>query len=225
MDLTYVHTILTHGGPLAGVDVSRAVAELAAARKVLISADAIGRPEERRRRPTGEEMITLRDFWDKRRRGIPMWTLTRFAAATAMRFGEILRIRWDDLDTDGRMIIIRDRKHPRAKKGNDQTVPLLNGPCVIDGEVVDPLALVLSMPREGAEIFPFSSATISTMFTRAVASCGIDDLRFHDLRHDGTSRPFEAGYPIEQVAMVTGHKDWNMLRRYTQLSPEVLHRD
>ena len=112
-----------------------------------------------------------------------------------------------------------------AKKGNDQTIPLLNGPCVIDGETVDPLALIDSMPREGGRIFPFDSATISTSFTRGVASCNIEDLRFHDLRHDGVSRLFEAGYPIEQVSMVSGHKDWNMLRRSTQLAPEALHRD
>jgi len=37
------------------------------------------------------------------------------------------------------------------------------------------------------------------------------------------SRLFEAGFTIEQVAMVTGHKDWKMLRRYTHLRPEQLH--
>jgi len=154
-----------------------------------------------------------------------MWTVTQFATATAMRLGETCRIRWEDIDRDARTVIIRDRKHPHAKKGNDQTIPLLNGPCVIDGETVDPLALIDSMPREGGRIFPFDSATISTSFTRGVASCNIEDLRFHDLRHDGVSRLFEAGYPIEQVSMVSGHKDWNMLRRSTQLAPEALHRD
>jgi hypothetical protein len=40
---------------------------------------------------------------------------------------------------------------------------------------------------------------------------------------EGTSRLFEAGFSIEQVALVTGHKDWKMLRRYTHLKPETLH--
>ncbi len=62
------------------------------------------------------------------------------------------------------------------------------------------------------------------MFTRAVNDCDIDDLHFHDLRHDGASRLFEAGYEVQQVALVTGHRDWNMLRRYTQIKPESLHR-
>ena len=44
-----------------------------------------------------------------------------------------------------------------------------------------------------------------------------------DLRHEGTSRLFEAGFAIEQVALVTGHKDWKMLRRYTHLKRESLY--
>jgi site-specific recombinase XerD len=51
----------------------------------------------------------------------------------------------------------------------------------------------------------------------------IKNLHFHDLRHEATSRLFEAGFSIEQVALVTGHKDWKMLRRYTHLRPEHLH--
>jgi site-specific recombinase XerD len=51
----------------------------------------------------------------------------------------------------------------------------------------------------------------------------IPNLHFHDLRHEGTSRLFEEGFEIQQVALVTGHKDWRHLRRYTNLRPEDLH--
>lgn len=61
-------------------------------------------------------------------------------------------------------------------------------------------------------------------FRRACQELKIEDLHFHDLRHEGTSRLFEAGLSIERVALVTGHKDWRMLRRYTNLKPEDLHR-
>jgi hypothetical protein len=44
------------------------------------------------------------------------------------------------------------------------------------------------------------------------------------LRHEAASRLFEAGFTIEQVALVTGHRDWKMLKRYTNLRPEDLHR-
>jgi len=225
MDLSYVGTILRHGGALAGVDTAHALAHLASARAVLGASGAVSRPDERKRRPTDAELIALRDFWAQRRRGIDMWTVTQFAIATAMRLSEITRIRWSDLDEDSRTVTIRDRKHPRSKKGNDQTVPLLRGPTVINGAVIDPFEIIIRQAREAAEIFPYGAATVSTGFTRGVASCGIDDLRFHDLRHDGVSRLFEAGYSIEQVSLVSGHRDWNMLRRYTQIAPESLHRD
>jgi hypothetical protein len=58
---------------------------------------------------------------------------------------------------------------------------------------------------------------------RACQVLRIDDLHFHDLRHEGASRLFEAGFRIEHVALVTGHKDWKMLRRYTHVRPEALH--
>ena len=77
--------------------------------------------------------------------------------------------------------------------------------------------------NEDDRIFHYSSKSASTAFTRACAELKIEDLHFHDLRHEGTSRLFEAGFAIQQVALVTGHKDWKMLRRYTHLKPETLH--
>ncbi|MDA7429768.1 hypothetical protein PGB28_14970 [Primorskyibacter aestuariivivens] len=46
------------------------------------------------------------------------------ATATAMRLDEICRVEWTDLDVDRRMLMIRDRKDPRNKTGNDQRMPL-----------------------------------------------------------------------------------------------------
>jgi len=225
-DLSYVGTILRVGGPVAGVATAHALASLSSARAVLRASGTVARPQERTRRPTDAELVALRDYWAKRRRGIPMWTLTCFATATAMRLSEVCRIEHRDVDTAARTVIIRDRKHPRSKKGNDQKVPLLCGPCVIAGETVDPAALIAAQPREPGEprVFPYDPATVSTSFTRAVAACGIADLHYHDLRHDGVSRLFEAGYRIEEVSLVSGHRDWSMLRRYTNLDAASLHR-
>jgi len=49
---------------------------------------------------------------------------------------------------------------------------------------------------------------------------GIRDLRFHDLRHEATSRLFERGYQIHEVAQFTLHESWNELKRYTNIRPE-----
>jgi integrase len=57
---------------------------------------------------------------------------------------------------------------------------------------------------------------------RAMRLAGIEDLRFHDLRHEATTRLFEKGLNIMEVASITGHKDLRMLRRYTHLKAEDL---
>jgi len=48
------------------------------------------------------------------------------------------------------------------------------------------------------------------------------DIRFHDLRHEATSRFFEKGLNVMEVATITGHKDLRMLQRYTHLRAEDL---
>ncbi len=54
---------------------------------------------------------------------------------------------------------------------------------------------------------------------------GIDDPRFHDLRHEATSRLFELGiFDSMEVASITGHKILTMLKRYTHLKAEDLAR-
>jgi integrase len=75
----------------------------------------------------------------------------------------------------------------------------------------------------GGRIFPYNGRSVGTAFRRQCRELKIKNLHFHDLRHEATSRLFEAGFSIEQVALVTGHKDWKMLRRYTHLRPERLH--
>jgi integrase len=57
---------------------------------------------------------------------------------------------------------------------------------------------------------------------RATRRANIEDLRFHDLRHEATTRFFEKGLNIMEVASITGHKDLRMLRRYTHLKAEDL---
>lgn len=71
-------------------------------------------------------------------------------------------------------------------------------------------------------IFPYNPRSICAAFTRACRVLGIVDLRFHDLRHEATSRLFERGYHIHEVAQFTLHESWNESRRYTNLRPEKL---
>jgi integrase len=193
------------------------------ARMILNRLHLIGRPRERRRRPTADESQRLRGLWNGNpRQTIPMANIMDFAIASAWRLGEITRVTWTDFDTKKKTIIIRDRKDPREKEGNDQEVPVFP----------DMMKIIKRHEKTDDQIFPYNERSISTAFTRACQKLKIDNLHFHDLRHEGTSRLFEAKdkdgkpvYGIPEVALCTGHKDWKMLARYTQLNATDLHRD
>jgi integrase len=114
-------------------------------------------------------------------------------------------------------VVIRDRKDPRHKAGNDQTVPLLPAAWAI--------TLVLMADRTEGSLFGVRAASASTAFTRGCADLNppIPDLHFHDLRHRATAEFFRMGLDIPRVALLTGHKTWAMLRRYTAIAPADVH--
>jgi integrase len=185
---------------------------IGAARPKLSYLGLIGGGGLRERRPTEDELQRIVQ-WLSAERGLLYADVVRFAVLTAMRRGEIVRLAWADLDQDKKMVLIRDRKDPRAKVGNDQWVPLLG----------DAWALALRQPHAGPLIFPVHAQTLSKYFLECCRALSIPDLHFHDLRHEGISSMFESGFDIPQVAVVSGHKDWRHLRRYTQIKPESLH--
>lgn len=227
-DLSYLGTVLRYGGSIVDAEEAAALClvQLTAAQNVLRHSKRIAAPIERDRRPTEKELALLEQAFARRaKRATPLWDITLFAIATAMRLGEITRICWADFDEKKRTVIIRDRKDPQKKEGNDQTVPLLSGHFTWRGKVIDPVELIKQQPKTSDRIFPWAEKSISTLFTRFVGSSGIEDLHFHDLRHDAVSRLFEAGYDIPQVSQISGHKTWRNLARYTNLRPENLRQN
>lgn len=214
IDLTYIGGILKTSSAIWKMPVDQTAVSDARARLAHLGVSTKSR--ERTRRPTLIELDQLCEHFRGKgtRQRVPMVDVIQFAVATAMRLGEIIGLKWADLNEADRTIIIRDRKHPTEKAGNDQEVPLL-------GDAFD---IVQRQPRAGERIFPITEGTVSTLFPRACNKLGIDDLKFHDLRHEGVSRLFELGYSIEQVALVSGHRDWKMLARYTQIKAKDLHR-
>ncbi len=183
------------------------------ARPMLRKLRLIAKPKERDRRPSAAELENLYAYW-KYPRGyeLPMRDIVGFAISSAMRLGEIVALKQSDMDVEKRLVLIRDRKDPQRKDGNNQWIPLL-------GEA---WTIAKRQPKS-ERLFPYNGDAISRAFLRACEACEIEDLRFHDLRHEGTSRLFEAGYQIQEVALVTGHRDWKSLKRYTNLRPESLH--
>ena len=84
--------------------------------------------------------------------------------------------------------------------------------------------VIRRQPRGGELIFPLRPNSVSTLFPRACRKVGIVGLRFHDLRHTAVTRMFQRGMSLEEVALVSGHRTWQQLRRYTHLRPADLAR-
>jgi integrase len=204
---SHLSNIFTVARPAWGYPLSRQ--EFDDAITVIKKLGLIRKGNERNRRPTLEELDRLMEHFgrvrENRPSSIPMQKIVTFALFSTRRQEEITLLRWDDLDQD--RILVRDMKHPGDKKGN-------NVYCELPPEA---LAIIKSIPRGEPEIFPYSTDAISAAFTRACKILGIEDLRFHDLRHEGISRLFEKGRTIPQVAAVSGHRSWTSLKRYTHI--------
>jgi integrase len=186
-------------------------AEMQDAQRAMTRLDKIAPSNKRERRPTLAELdLLMQHFADRQIRvphAAPMCKIIAFAIFSTRRQEEITRIAWDDLDEPHSRILVRDMKHPGQKKGNDVW-------CELPPEA---LAIIKSMPKMKPEIFPYGTDAISAAFTRACPLYEIEDLRFHDLRHEGVSRLFEMGRTIPLAANVSGHRSWTSLKRYAQI--------
>lgn len=213
-DLSFFGAILKWGKHSRRMDLPTELSR--DARRDLSARNVSTRSAERDREPTPAELESLFAHWrDNKRQKIPMASICAFAMVTSMRQEEICSIELEDINVAKRTVIIRDRKHPRKKLGNDQTVPLLPAAWAI----IEPILA----SRKIGRVFPYQAASVSTAFTRTCSKLDIDDLRFHDLRHKATSDLFRTGLSIPQVALLTGHKTWTQLKRYTHTKAEDVH--
>ena len=187
------------------------------ARSALSARDIDTRGNDRERLMSPEEHKKLMKHYASKpmvKTNMPM--VINFALLTTMRLGEICRIRIEDLDRDNKTIIIRDRKHPRKKLGNHQVVPLINGAYEI--------ALQMAGDRTEGQLFKdHTEDAVGASFTRAVSKLKLGDLHFHDLRHTGITELFKQGLSIQLVAVLSGHSDWKMLKRYSHISANDVH--
>ena len=159
----------------------------------------------RERRVTVEELERLRTALAKCRNGL-LSNIVMFAIHTGMRRGEILSIRWSDINFDASTVHLAD-----TKNGEPRTVPLSS---------LALSALPATANRVTDErVFPLSPNAVRLAWERLKRRAGIKDLHFHDLRHEAISQFFELGLSIPEVALISGHRDFKMLFRYTHLRP------
>lgn len=173
----------------------------------------IGRSAQRDRRPTPLELWRLSRYFGRRKEGtIPMLHLMWFAIYSGRRDSEMCSLLWSDNNDDKQTGMVRDLKHPTQKTGNHKRFKY----------PASAWKIVQKQPRVDSRIFPYNPRTISTYFANACKILEINDLRWHDLRHEAVSRLFERGLRIEQVQLISLHENWQTLKRYTNLRPEDL---
>jgi len=206
-DITWLRLVFQQG---PAWDLPLPVAAIDEAARLARQQKLIGKAKRRNRRPTARELALLNEHFTRRddRADLPMRDIMWFAIHSCRRQAEITRLEWaDNRDGTG---LVRDLKHPREKKGNHKRFRY----------TAEALAIAQRQPATNAAIFPYNARSISAAFTRACHILEIADLRFHDLRHEGVSRLFEAGYSIVEVQQFSLHESWQMLQRYTNLRAE-----
>ncbi len=160
-----------------------------------------------RRLESNEEEIIMEAA---REYGGPIADIIQIAINTAMRRSEIAALNWKNINLENKTATLFD-----TKNGEDRTIPF--NTTVI--------SILQKTPRNiSSSVYSIKPDSISQAFERICDRAGIKNLRFHDLRHEATSRFFEMGLNIMEVAAITGHKDLAMLKRYTHLRAEDLAR-
>ncbi len=161
-------------------------------------------PKPRNRRLVQDEYDRLREAC-ARSRSTYLWPIIELAIETAMRRGELLSLKWQDINLDKCLAKLYD-----TKNGDDRSVPL----------TPRALRLLQQIPQTDERIFPVTSVAVRQAWDRLCRRAAIDDLHFHDLRHEAISRFFEKGLSVPEVALISGHRDYRMLFRYTHLRAE-----
>jgi len=130
------------------------------------------------------------------------------ALETCMRRGELLNLRWDNINYQAKTAYLA-----LTKNGQSRTVPLST-------RAIETLQ---ALPRSiDGRVLPVNFAALETNFKRARERAGLKDVRIHDLRHTAATRLAEKLPNLLELSAVTGHKSLAMLKRYYHPNPELL---
>lgn len=140
-----------------------------------------------------------------------LYTIVVLALSTGMRQGEIMGLRWPDVDLKAARLVLHD-----TKNGERRVVPLYGHSL----ELLKKLSKVRNLKTD--LLFPGKNIQapvfIRTPWLKAVKESGIDNFRFHDLRHSAASYLAMNGASMVEIADVLGHKTLQMVKRYAHLS-------
>lgn len=159
-------------------------------------------PKGRDRRLEGDEEERL--LRECRQSSPELETIVIIAIETAARLGELLKLDWRRINLDKRTAQLLD-----TKNGEDRSIPL-------SSRAVSVLEKLKSTPRHiSGRVFHrwVASDSFNKVWVRTCARADIEDLKFHDLRHEACSRLADK-FHMHELMKITGHKSASMLARY-----------
>ena len=146
------------------------------------------------------EPIGRRNRWVK--------PIVELALATAMRRGELLSLRWENINLKARTAYL-----PITKNGDARTVPLSSSA----------LHILEKLPRHlSGSVFPMNASALNAAFKRGLSRSGLEDIRFHDLRRTAITKMAEKLPNVIELAAVSGHKSLMVLKQYYRPSASDL---
>jgi integrase len=192
-ELAYISSVINHARREWGINIDNPVR--------LVRKPPI--PQGRSRTVNEAEMVRILDaLTPSAKRRITPWMrpLVEFAVETAMRRGELLSLRWSDIDFSERVAHLQV-----TKNGESRDVPLSSRA----------INVLQALPRSlCGYLFPIKPQTVAAAFMRATDRVGLGEVRFHDLRHTATTLMATKLPNVIELASVTGHKSLSMLKRY-----------
>ncbi|MBU2758801.1 tyrosine-type recombinase/integrase [Acidithiobacillus sulfurivorans] len=178
----------------------------------------VARSRKRKRRLKREEIEKICERFlslGHRKSSPPMYLIFWFAIYSCRRQSEIMSMRLSDYDQDRGIWLVRNIKNPGGSQGNDQWMHITDAlQPVIKAAIEDADLVARRKMMQDDRLFPFDPKTIGTYWTRHMQILGIEDLHFHDLRHEGCSRLAEDGLSIPDIQHVSLHESWSSLQIY-----------
>lgn len=152
--------------------------------------------------------------WQKVRAALrePIKSIAEVSVERGMRLGEIISLRWRDINLTQDLITIPDTKGNRPR-----VLPLEGARQIIERQ-----------PRVSEYVFTnlagnkFAANDVSKQFRLTMARIGVDDFRFHDLRHTFASWYVQRGGDLYKLQLILGHKGPTMTQRYAHLRVDDL---
>ncbi|MGA3244371.1 MAG: site-specific integrase [Bacteroidota bacterium] len=142
-----------------------------------------------------------------------------FAVCTSMRVGELVNVRWPDIDLVNRVIQLKNRPDFTLKGKRQRPIPV-NDTCLSLLETMDRRSEFLFCNRKGGKL---SARWVSERFRRAKEKAGFPKgIHMHSLRHTGASWLVQAGVPLAYVQRILGHYSITTTQIYVHSVPEHL---